>query len=67
MGVSLFEEALWDFETQDLNGQWCVKVAAAVQNATQCYGVIYDEKKKSYYQASLDPARNQNLCHQRPA
>ena len=41
-GFSLFEEA------QDPNVEWYRKVAAAVQNAVQCYCVIYDEKK-SYY------------------
>ena len=30
------------------NGRY-MKVAAAVQKAVQCYCVIYDEKKKSYY------------------
>ena len=45
---SLFEEALLVFEAQDPNLQWYPKVAAAIQNAIQCYLVIYDEKKKSY-------------------
>ena len=31
-----------------------MKVAAAVQNAIQCYRVIYDEKKRATTQASLD-------------
>ena len=46
---SLFEEALLVFEAQDPNVERYSKVAAAVQNAIQCYCVIYDEKKKSYY------------------
>ena len=29
-----FEEALLVLEAQDLNGEWCIQVAAAVQNAT---------------------------------
>ena len=44
-GFSLFEEALLVFEAQDANIEWDTKVAAAVQNAIQCYCVIYDEKK----------------------
>ena len=48
-GFSLFEEALLVFEAQDLNIEWYTKAAAAVQNAIQCYRVIYDEKKQSYY------------------
>ena len=45
---SLFEEALLVFEAQDLNVEQYMKVAAAVQNAIQCYRVIYDEKKGHY-------------------
>ena len=48
-GFSLFEEVLLVFEAQDLNVEWYMKVAAAVQNTIQCYRVIYDEKRKSYY------------------
>ena len=44
-GFSLFEEALLVFEAQDPNIEWYTKVAAAVQNAIQCYHVIYDEKR----------------------
>ena len=43
---SLFEETLLVFEAQDPNLEWEPKVAAAIQNAIQCYLVIYDEKKK---------------------
>ena len=43
---SLFEEALLVFEAQDPTIEWYTKVAAAVQNAIQCYHVIYDEKKE---------------------
>ena len=35
-----------------------MKVAAAVQNTTQCNSVIYDKKKKNYYQTSLDRSFN---------
>ena len=80
-GFSLFKEALLVFEAQDPNVERYTKVAAAVQNAIQCYRVIYDEKKRATTQTSLDhffkegigssnelsPARNQNLCHQRQA
>ena len=45
-GFSLLEESLVGFEAQGPSVEWYMKVAAAVQNATQCYSVIYDEKKK---------------------
>ena len=77
-GFSLFEEALLVFEAQDPNVEWYTKVATAVQNAVQCYHVIYDEKNKellprhhwivfSRGEIELNPSRNQNLCHQRQA
>ena len=47
-GFSLFEATLLVFEAQDPNVERYTKVAAAVQDAIQCYRVIYDEKK-SYY------------------
>ena len=53
-GFSLFEEALFIFEARDLNVEWYMKVAAAVQKAIQCYCVIYDEKKGATTQISLD-------------
>ena len=53
-GFSLFEEALLVFESQDLKVEWYMKVAAAVQNAIQCYCVIYDEKERATTQTSLD-------------
>ena len=45
-GFSLFEEALLVFEAQDPNVEWYTMVAAIVQNAIQCYRVIYEEKKE---------------------
>ena len=48
-GFALFEEALFVFEAQDPNVERYTKVEAAVQNAIQCYRVIYDEKKKKSY------------------
>ena len=51
---SLFEEKLLVFEAQDPNVAWYVKVAAAIQNAIQCYHVIYDEEKRAITQTSLD-------------
>ena len=51
---SLFEEALLVFEAQDPNVEWYTKVAAAVQNAIQCYRVIYEEKKRATTQTSWD-------------
>ena len=55
IGFSLFEEALLVFEARDLNIEWYTKVTAAVQNAIQCYRVIFDEKKRATTQTSLDP------------
>ena len=42
------------FESQDPNIEQDRKVTAAVQNAIQCYRVIYDEKKRATFQISLD-------------
>ena len=52
-GFSLSEEALLVFEAQDLNVERYAKLAA-IQNAIQCYCVIYDEKKRATTQTSLD-------------
>ena len=52
-GFSLFEEALWVFEPYP-NVERYTKVAEAIQNAIQCYPVIYDEKKRATTQTSLD-------------
>ena len=49
-----FEEAPLVSEAQDPNVEQYTKVAAAVQNAIQCYCVIYDEKKRATAQTSLD-------------
>ena len=53
-GFSLFEKALLVFEAQDQNIEQYTKVAAAIQNAIQCYHVIDDEKKRPTTQTSLD-------------
>ena len=53
-GFSLFEEALLVFEAQDWNVEQYTKVATVIQNAIQCYCVIYDEKKRATTQISLD-------------
>ncbi|KAJ8775670.1 hypothetical protein J1605_016218 [Eschrichtius robustus] len=53
-GFSLFEEALLVFEAQYPNIERYTKLAAAVQNAIQCYHAIYDEKKRATPQTSLD-------------
>ena len=76
-GFSLFEVALLVSEAQDPNIEQYTKVAAAFQNAIQCYHVNYDEKKEllprrhwiifSRRQIELNPARNQNLCKQHQA
>ena len=47
-GFSLLEEALLVSEAEDQSIEQYTKVAAAVQNAVQCYWVFYDEKK-SYH------------------
>ena len=52
-GFSLSEEALFVFKAQDWNTEWYTKVAVAIQNAIQCYSVIYDEKKKKRYYADI--------------
>ena len=45
-GFSLFEEALWVIEAQDLNVEQYRRVAAAIQDAAKC--IIYDEKKSCF-------------------
>ena len=71
-GFSLFAETLLVFKAQDPNVEWCTKVAAAIQNAIQCYQVIYEKKKKEATWASLGRflkrvdriESSQSLCHQ---
>ena len=53
-GFSLFEEALLVFEAQNRDVERYTKVAAAIQNAIQCYHVIYEEKKRPTIQTALD-------------
>ena len=53
-GFSLFEVAPLVFEAQDLNVEQYTKVAEALQNAIQCYRVIYDTKQRTTTQTSLD-------------
>ena len=53
-GFALSEEALLVFEAQVSNVERYMKVAAAIQNAIQCYRVIYKEKKRATTQTSLD-------------
>eukprot|EP00069_Balaena_mysticetus_P020943 bmy_13243T0 len=48
------EETLLVFEAEDPNIERYTKVAAAIQNAIQCYHVIYEEKKRPTIQTSLD-------------
>ena len=43
---ALFEEPLFVFDAQDLNIEQDTKLAATVQNAIQCYRLIYDEGEK---------------------
>ena len=75
-GFSFFEEALLVVEAQDPNIEWYMKVAAATQNAIQCYMSSKMRKKKKNLllrnhwiifprgQMELNLARNQTLCHQ---
>ena len=49
---SFFERALLELAAQDLKGEGCTKAASAIQNATQCYCVIYGEKKSPAAQTS---------------
>ena len=53
-GFSLFKEVLLLFEAQDSNAEQYTKVAAAVENAIQCYYVIYEKKKGDTAQTTLD-------------
>ena len=65
------------FESQDPNIEQDRKVMAAVQNAIQCYRVIYKERKRAATHTSLSPllqtvdriesSKDQNPCHQRQA
>ena len=51
--VSLSEESLLAFEAQNLNIEQYTQEAQAVQNAMQCYRVVYDENKRAMTQTSL--------------
>ena len=44
--LGLFGKALLVFDAQDLNIEQDTKLAATVQNAIQCYRLIYDEGEK---------------------
>ena len=73
-GIFFIWGGLLVLDAQDPNVEWCTKVSAAVQDASQCYCAIYSERKKtlprhhwiffSRMLIELSPARNQNLCHQ---
>ena len=52
LAFSLFERALLGLAAHDLKREGCTKTAAAIQNATQCYCVIYGEKKSPAAQTS---------------
>ena len=78
-GFYLFEETLQFFEAQDPNVEWCMKAAAAVQNAIHCQPVIYDKNKRATTQTSLhrffkrvfidrtESSKEQEPVHQRQA
>uniref|UniRef100_A0AAQ5X1R0 HTH CENPB-type domain-containing protein n=1 Tax=Amphiprion ocellaris TaxID=80972 RepID=A0AAQ5X1R0_AMPOC len=53
-GFSLIDKAIALFEQQDPNIERCTKVANQMNDAIQCYRIIYDEKKKKTVQSSLD-------------
>ena len=73
-GVSSSEEAQIAFESQDPNVEQDRKVAAAFQNAIQAAVTCTRREKEllprphwvifSRGQIELNPAKNQNLCHQ---
>ena len=46
--MTQFEEALLVFEAWDLSVERHTEVAAATQNATQCYHVIYGKRKSHH-------------------
>ena len=55
--LGLFGKAQLVFDAHDLNIEQDTKLSATVQNAIQCYRLIYDEggkKKKATTQTSLD-------------
>ncbi|XP_068229516.1 tigger transposable element-derived protein 1-like [Palaemon carinicauda] len=53
-GFSLIDKAIALFEQQDPSIERCTKVANQLNDAIQCYRIIYDEKKKKTVQSSLD-------------
>uniref|UniRef100_A0A3Q3D260 HTH CENPB-type domain-containing protein n=1 Tax=Hippocampus comes TaxID=109280 RepID=A0A3Q3D260_HIPCM len=53
-GFSLIDKAIALFEQQDPNIERCTKVANQMNDAIQCYRIIYDAKKKTTVQSSLD-------------
>ena len=50
----LIVKAFAIFEQQDPNVERCTKVANQINDAIQCYRIIYDEKKRKTVQSSLD-------------
>ena len=46
VGGIFFEEALLVFEAQDLNLEQYMEAAGAIQNAIQCYQVIYEKTER---------------------
>ncbi|XP_068204617.1 tigger transposable element-derived protein 1-like [Palaemon carinicauda] len=51
-GFSLIDKGIALFEQQDPNIERCTKVANQLNDAIQCYRIIYDEKKKKIVQSS---------------
>ncbi|XP_068205372.1 tigger transposable element-derived protein 1-like [Palaemon carinicauda] len=51
---SFIDKAIALFEQQDPNIGRCTKVKNQLNDAIQCYRIIYDEKKKKTVQSSLD-------------
>ena len=50
-------------EAQDLNIEWYMKVAAAVENAIQCCRVICDKEKRATTQTTLDHFFQEASCY----
>ena len=44
--LCLFKKALLLVEAQDLNGEWYMKAAEAVQSIIQCHHAVCDERKR---------------------
>ena len=60
-GLSVSDEALLVFEAQEPNIEQYIKATAAVENAIQCYCLIFDQEKKKKRERELLPRLKRNL------